>query len=124
MNKVIGRIFIFLCIGLGLVACASHSDSDTHILAAPDRLLPRDSMVDLVTETYITEGEIFYSPQDSDKQKVCFQLYANLFDKYHLTKEEFIDNCEYYLSDPDDYEDFMAEVTSKIEELRHAEQQQ
>ncbi|MBQ7489680.1 MAG: DUF4296 domain-containing protein [Bacteroidales bacterium] len=114
------KLSIFHLFAIILLMTAGCSSPTKEYSPAPHRIIDRDTMVMILAESYIAEGEIFYAPEDSDKQAICKQLYSNIFQKYGITKEEYIENSNYYLKQPEESDFFMKDVMSKVEEQRQA----
>ena len=112
------KLHIALLCGALMLAIAGCGSGTTQYSETQYRIIDKDTMILIMAECYIAEGEIFYAPEDSDKQAVCAQLYSNIFHKHGITKEEYIANTDYYMKKKDESEIMMQAVMSKVEEKR------
>ena len=116
MSRILYLVALFTFTLMLFSSCGSdtsYSDSK------PDRFLSEDTMIMLMAECYIAEGEIFHAPQDSDKQKLTEQIYSNIFHKYGISKEDYIANSNFYLKKRGESDELMKEVMHKVEEARN-----
>lgn len=111
--------FFVLAMSL-FISCTSTSPETKK----PDPLVERDSMIEWTAESYIIEGEIFYSTNEEEKQALTQALYADFFARHHITEEIFKKNSEYYLSDKEKSQEFMETVMQRIRDQRDAIQKE
>lgn len=86
---------------------------------APDDLISRDKMMDIIVEAWILENSINYWYKDTEEtMPVTIGLYADLFERYHISKEQFIQSSDYYLKNDPNAEDFVHECLQRLEERK------
>lgn len=118
MNRItVFPAIICFCFSVLFISCQTKKQEKVQNDSAV-KIFDRETIVELSADCYIAEGEIFYAPEDSDKQAVCLQIYSNLFDKYHITKDEYMANCRHYFKDEEGTEQFMQDVMQKVAEKR------
>ena len=84
------------------------------VVPPPPNLIPYDSMVVILEETFIIESIVYYTPPDSDRLSVTRSLYADLFKQHGITKEQYVSSINYYLADKERAEDLLRSVTDRI----------
>jgi len=107
--------FSFLIIGL-LTSCYHEAAEEVVI---PQRLLPEDSLVTVLTEVQLAEGAITYNrishkKVKDDKEK----YYAFIYRKFNLTPELLKENIDYYNSDPERMVAIYDKVLARLSELQ------
>ncbi|HLS94638.1 uncharacterized protein DUF4296 [Sphingobacterium allocomposti] len=65
----------------------------------PEGILPKRTMVDLMTEVHLVDGYLNTLPLDSTR-RVVESLYAEVFRKFKVDSTQFKQNVAYYLGDP------------------------
>lgn len=115
-----GIVLFFALLTSFFISCTSTSPESKK----PAHLIDRDSMIEWTAESYIIEGEIFYSANEEGKQALTQTLYADFFERHHITEEIFKENSEYYLSDKEKSQEFMETVMQRIRNQRDAIQKE
>ncbi len=85
----------------------------------PADLIPRDKMKDIIVDAWILENSIQFWYKDSDKlDSIAAGLYTDLFEKYDISKEQFINSSEFYLHNEANAEGFVKECIQRLDERR------
>ena len=102
-NSVIALI-VFL-----VISCTSNT-----IIEKPKDLIPRDKMVDLLTDLLLANGaDNIRNTQD----KRMINYFPLVFEKYQVDSAQFRASNYYYTSKIDDYDKIMKEVETRLEAL-------
>lgn len=81
----------------------------------PDNLIGHNAMVNLIAESYIIESTLHTLTDDNvDKTSLCRQYYRELFDRYGVTREQFIASVEYYMGEESSAEKILSEASDAI----------
>lgn len=81
----------------------------------PDDLIGRSTMVKLIAESYLIESVVGMNPEDTlNRFKSTKEYYKALFDRYHVTREQFNKSIEYYMGDEEDAEKLLSEASTLI----------
>lgn len=105
---------LFILVGLvALLLCScKHSQEE----ALPADLIPRDSMVDIIADTWLLESSITEAQIDfSQLNEVVPALYDDFFKHHGITKDRFTHSIEYYLGDEKNAETFVRECQERLE---------
>ncbi|OSY87172.1 hypothetical protein WH52_12985 [Tenacibaculum holothuriorum] len=103
------QVTYLLALILTFVSCTSNT-----IYEKPKDLIPKDSMISLLTDMYIAVSA--KNIKDSlDKKRSNYTLY--IYEKYKIDSTRFINSNTYYTSEIDEYTKMIKEVKNKIEEL-------
>lgn len=93
-----------------LMACTSNT-----IIKKPDHLIPKDQMVDLLTDMLIAAGAENIKNVDLERNVNYFPL---VFEKYGIDSTRFKESNYYYTSQIDDYEKILKEVDERLKVLK------
>lgn len=106
MNK---KIYIFI-LSVFLGACTSNT-----ILKKPENLIPKEQMVDLLTDIFLANGGDNIKNLNLQRNVNYFPL---IFDKYQIDTIQFKESNYYYTSRIDDYDEILGEVDKHLKALR------
>lgn len=99
---------VFLCLFLG--ACTSNT-----IIKKPKNLIPKDQMVDLLTDMYIA------NVGDNIKNinlKRNINYFPLIFEKHQIDSTRFKESNYYYTSKIDAYDEILAEIDVRLKALK------
>ncbi len=106
------RIILFLLIPMLLFFNGCHKKQ---VQEKPEGLIDRNTMVEIIAESYIIESIVAYNPADSvNRFKTTKEYYKDLFDRHHVTREQFNKSVEYYMGDEDDADKILSEASQII----------
>jgi len=106
MNK---KIYIFI-LSVFFGACTSNT-----ILKKPENLIPKEQMVDLLTDIFLANGGDNIKNLNLQRNVNYFPL---IFDKYQIDTIQFKESNYYYTSRIDDYDEILGEVDKRLKALR------
>ena len=88
-----------LLIPIMLLAAGCHKKQSQK---KPDNLINRNTLINIIAETYIIESLITLNPPDTINQVESSRgYYHDLFERYHITREQFNASMQYYMGDED-----------------------
>lgn len=99
-----------LCIGFFIVACTSNT-----IIKKPDNLIPKDQMVDLLTDMLLSAGGQSIKNVDLQRRINYFPI---VFEKYNIDSTQFQESNYYYTSRIDDYDEILGKVDARLKSLK------
>ena len=106
MNK---NIYIVI-LSLFLYSCTSNT-----IIKKPDDIIPKEQMVDLLTDMFIAKG-------GDNIKNINLQRSVNyfpfVFEKYQIDTVRFKESNYYYTSRIDDYDDILGKVDVRLKALK------
>lgn len=109
MKKILFLIFATLL----LTSC--YTSHEKTLLAKPDDLIIRDSLINLLAEIELIESAI------RDKQNLGHEIddlneafYATVFKKYNVSKEQFNRSMDYYKQDLNEMNDIYEDVITRL----------
>ena len=106
MNKF---IYYILILTVFFVACTSNT-----IINKPENLIPKEQMVDLLTDLFIAMNAQNTKNIDLKRNVDYFPL---VFEKYKIDSTQFKESNYYYTSKVDDYDEILNEVQKRLEKL-------
>lgn len=113
MNKL-----LFLIVALSLVIFSCYHENHPQVVA-PDNVLTKKQMVDILTDIYMAEGAIFYHRANKrNNQDISASYYNQIFEEYHITHRILKDNLRYYNSDTEVMEDILEDVLTNLSKLQ------
>lgn len=111
MNKVFSFLLIIFCL------FTSVSCNKKMMKEKPKDLIPWDSMVVILADGCITESSLFFAPRQYDKQILTRYAYQELFERHHITREQYLNSMGYYFSDEESAQKMLDEIEQKVNEL-------
>lgn len=106
MNK-----FIHIIILSGFfIACTSNT-----IIKKPDNLIPKDQMVDLLSDIFLADGGNNIKNINLQRKINYFPL---VFEKYKIDTTRFRKSNYYYTSRIDDYDEILKKVDERLKALK------
>jgi len=106
MNKYLYIVVISFILG----ACTSNT-----IMKKPKDLIPKDQMVDLLTDLILANGGDNVKNLNLKRNTNYFPF---VFDKYQVDTTRFKESNYYYTSRIDDYDDILGEVNERLKTLK------
>ena len=122
MNK----ITTILIASFVLLSCLSGCNSKKQVMEKPDNLINRITLVNILADSYLIESTLQMSPNDTlSKDELARLYYKDLFDRYHITNEQFESSVAYYISEEKSAEKLLNDaatlIVSKKTEMSMAE---
>ena len=112
MKYKLSRISLVLLAALTILAGCK---SKKQVMEKPDHLISRITLVNILAESYIIESTLQFSPTDSiPKDELARQYYKDLFDRYHITNEQFESSIAYYVSEEKSAEKLLNDASALI----------
>lgn len=100
---------LYILIGLLLVSCTSNT-----IYKKPENLIPKDSMIALLTDMYIASSAKNQKNKFLEREKNYMIL---VYEKYKIDTTRFDISNTYYTSQVDEYTEILKKVKSNIDSL-------
>lgn len=111
MNKL-SYIWI-LCIAL--VSLFVGCKDKKHVMEKPANLVNRITLVNILAESYLIESTLQMTPTDTiPKEELARQYYKDLFDRYHITNEQFETSIAYYIGEEKSAEKLLNDASALI----------
>ena len=108
------KYFYITIVSFFLYNCTSNT-----IIRKPDHLIPKDQMVDLLTDMYLANGGTNIKNLQLKRNVNYFHL---VYEKYHIDSTQFKESNFYYISKIDDYDDILKRVDDRLKALREKNQ--
>jgi len=111
MNKLSHIWILFIAFITLLAGC----NDKKHVMKKPDHLINRITLVNILAESYLIESTLQMSPTDSiPKEELARRYYKDLFDRYHITNEQFESSVAYYVSEEKSAEKLLNDASALI----------
>lgn len=122
MNKITTILFASFV----LLSCLSGCNSKKQVMEKPDNLINRITLVNILADSYLIESTLQLSPNDTlGRDELARLYYKDLFDRYHITNEQFESSVAYYISEEKSAEKLLNDaatlIVSKKTEMSMAE---
>ncbi len=108
MRKILYFLFIFC-----LILC-TNCRNKKQVLDKPDNLISRNTIVKIIADSYLIESTIHLSPDSIDRSEKTQLYYKELFNRYKVTREQFIQSIDYYVSEESSAEKLLSEASALI----------
>lgn len=100
---------------LATLCCFSGCKSKKHVSEKPDNLINRITLVNILADSYLIESTLqMTSPDSISKSELARQYYKDLFDRYHITNEQFESSVAYYISEEKSAEKLLNDAAALI----------
>ena len=112
-------------IGLLLIVVGLLSSCSKKQVVVPENVIPRDSMILMLTDVHIAESTIQIrnlGRSDTTRQE-AYARYRYIFNKYKVNDERFRESFEFYRSQPEYFHKMYDEVLARLSEKQAAAQQ-
>lgn len=110
------RTITYLLLITILLCCSCKSKKQ--VLDKPDDLISRSTLTEIIAESYVIESTIHLAPDSLNKRDLAQQYYKELFDKYHITRQQFESSINYYIADETTAERLLTDASKNIEKKR------
>jgi hypothetical protein len=108
-NKLLKKFTYIVLVSIFFGACTSNT-----IIKKPKDLIPKDQMVDLLTEMLIASGGENIKNLNLQRKVNYFPL---VFEKYDIDSTRFKESNYYYTSRIDDYDEILGKVDARLKAL-------
>jgi hypothetical protein len=102
--------FAFIGITIILMSCTSNT-----IYKKPDDLIPKNKMIELMTDIYIANAATNVHNIHEERQKNYMYL---VYKKYGIDSAQFAGSNQYYISKIDEYKKMHEKVQKRISKLK------
>lgn len=115
MNTIIDKVkktaFVLLAAGVLFSAC----NSKKQVMEKPDHLINRITLVNILADSYLIESTLQMTGSDTiSKDDLARLYYKDLFDRYHITNEQFESSVAYYISEEKSAEKLLNDAAALI----------
>lgn len=112
MNKL---THILLTVIAAIVLVLSGCNDKKKVMKKPPHLINRITLVNILAESYLIESTLQMSTPDSiGKDELARRYYKDLFDRYHITNEQFESSVAYYISEEKSAEKLLNDASALI----------
>ena len=112
MNKF---THILLAIIVAIVLVLSGCNDKKKVMKKPPHLINRITLVNILAESYLIESTLQMTIPDSiSKDELARRYYKDLFDRYHITNEQFESSVAYYISEEKSAEKLLNDASALI----------
>lgn len=110
LTEQMKKISYIIFLGIFFMGCTSNT-----IIKKPDHLIPKDQMVDLLTDLLIASGAENIKNIDLERNVNYFPL---VFEKYGIDGTRFKESNYYYTSKIDDHEEILKKVDERLKAMK------
>lgn len=112
MKKLVSKIAIPIIAAFIVFAGCNNKQ---HVMEKPDNLINRITLVNILADSYLIESTLQMTPQDSiGKDELARRYYKDLFDRYHITNEQFASSIAYYVSEEKSADKLLSDASALI----------
>lgn len=116
MNHICNKLPTFAIVLLAVATTLLVGCNDKkRVMEKPDHLINRITLVNILAESYLIESTLQMTPTDSiPKDELARRYYKDLFDRYHITNEQFESSVAYYISEEKSAEKLLNDASALI----------
>ena len=112
MNKL---THILIAVMAAVVLVLSGCNDKKKVMKKPPHLINRITLVNILAESYLIESTLQMTAPDSiGKDELARRYYKDLFDRYHITREQFESSVAYYVSEEKSAEKLLNDASALI----------
>ena len=122
MNMQAKRTNNYLLLGISIlillfsIQCQTEGRNGVH--PVPAGLIPADSMVRILVDVHLIESSLkTIHTKKQDNERYTDSYYHTLFEKHHITREQFLHSLEYYERDAKMLEKIYEDVIIELSKL-------
>lgn len=109
------NIHILLAIIIAVMVVLAGCNDKKKVMKKPPHLINRITLVNILAESYLIESTLQMSTPDSiGKDELARRYYKDLFDRYHITSEQFESSVAYYVSEEKSAEKLLNDASALI----------
>jgi len=104
-------VLYFLIVGILFAVAGCHKKQ---VQEKPADLIPRKVIVNVIAECYIIESYIQVLTDTFERCYIPPFLYKEMFNRYGITRPQFVSSINYYLGDEDQAEKLLTEAEAIV----------
>ena len=109
------NIHILLAIIIAVMVVLAGCNDKKKVMKKPPHLINRITLVNILAESYLIESTLQMTIPDSiSKDELARRYYKDLFDRYHITSEQFESSVAYYVSEEKSAEKLLNDASALI----------
>ena len=106
---------ILLALIAAMLMVLSGCNDKKKVMKRPQNLINRITLVNILAESYLIESTLQMTIPDSiGKDELARRYYKDLFDRYHITSEQFESSVAYYVSEEKSAEKLLNDAAALI----------
>lgn len=103
-------------LGIGILLILQSCNSELHGLKKPDNLIPKEQMIDVMTEMMILEGHIQTTYSTVNRYyKVMTASGRNYLKMKHISEKQYEDSFRYYSSEQKEYKEILDKIMENLQ---------
>ena len=112
MKRLTHTLFIII---VAVMMVLSGCNDKKKVMKKPPHLINRITLVNILAESYLIESTLQMTVPDSiSKDELARRYYKDLFDRYHITSEQFESSVAYYVSEEKSAEKLLNDASALI----------
>jgi heme oxygenase len=109
------QLLILLVLLSGLTACSNTGSDSGDVAATPKNLLDKEQFTNMLTDSYLIEAAIRQGVGKGQKaEELSKYYYPRLFEKYHISEDDFKANIKYYASQPELMQEIQTDMVNRL----------
>lgn len=98
-----------------IVLVLSGCNDKKKVMKKPPHLINRITLVNILADSYLIESTLQFTYSDTiSKEELARMYYKDLFDRYHITSEQFESSVAYYVSEEKSAEKLLNDASALI----------
>ena len=116
MNTIVDTLRKTAFVLLAAATLFSGCNSKKQVMEKPDNLINRITLVNILADSYLIESTLQMSGRIDtiSKDELARLYYKDLFDRYHITNEQFESSVAYYISEEKSAEKLLNDAAALI----------
>ena len=115
MKKIVDTLQKTASVLVAVAVLFSGCNSKKQVMEKPDHLINRITLVNILADSYLIESTLQMTGSDTiSKDDLARLYYKDLFDRYHITNEQFESSVAYYISEEKSAEKLLNDAAALI----------
>ena len=116
MKKIVDTLQKAASVLVAVAVLFSGCNSKKQVMEKPDNLINRITLVNILADSYLIESTLQMSGRIDtiSKDDLARLYYKDLFDRYHITNEQFESSVAYYISEEKSAEKLLNDAAALI----------
>ena len=84
----------------------------------PENLINNVTLAEIISESYLIESMLYHLPYDSNRTTMTQSFYCELFQKYNVTKDQYVNSVKYYFTDKNMANELLTKAAQILDEKK------
>jgi len=109
------RWLLIIFLTFSLFSCENFTNKEQDVNQIPKNLLNQEEFTNMLTDSYYIESIIRQEVgKGANANEMSRYFYPQLFEKYHITEQDFKENIKYYARNPELMQQIQTDMVNRL----------